>query len=235
LLAVVAVVLAILDLSKGLLWWQSLIDTIITIVFIVDYVLRLLISKDKRTFFTENILDLIAIIPFTSLFKIFRVFKFLKILKFIKLVRFSAYFARLYKHIQFFFNVTGFKYMVAVCAVCILTGGMLIHFTEGMSFADGIWWAFVTATTVGYGDISPTTICGRIIASVLMIVGIGLIGSLTSTITALFFNRKSKSDTAREEIIQTIKNQLDNFDNLTKDDIDTICNTLKHLHSDSDK
>ncbi len=193
-------------------------------------------SNDKRHFFTENILDLIAIIPFNSLFKIFRVFKFLKILKFIKLVRFSAYFARLYKHIRFFFNVTGFKYMVVVSVICIIIGGALIHFAEGMSFADGIWWAFVTATTVGYGDISPSTLAGRIIASVLMIVGIGLIGSLTSTITALFFDKTSrkKTESSKKEIIHTIQNQLDNFDDLTKDDIDTICSTLKHLHSDSD-
>lgn len=126
--------------------------------------------------------------------------------------------------------------MVAASAACIITGGILIHFTEGMSFADGIWWAFVTATTVGYGDISPSTLSGRIIASVLMIVGIGLIGSLTSTITALFFDKSSrkKSKSTKGEIIHTIQNQLDNFEDLTKDDIETICSTLKHLHSDSD-
>jgi voltage-gated potassium channel len=236
LLAIIAVAFAILDFSKGLAQWQSFFDTVITVVFIIDYVTRLLLSNDKRIFFTENILDLIAIIPFNSLFKIFRVFKFLKILKFIKLVRFSAYFARLYKHIQFFFNVTGLKYMVFSSVVCIFTGGILIHFVEGMSFPDGIWWAFVTVTTVGYGDISPTTLYGRIIASVLMIVGIGLVGSLTSTITTLFFDKtsKNKSNSTKNKIIHTIQAQLDDFDSLTKDDIDTICSILKHLHNDFD-
>ena len=101
-----------------------------------------------------------------------------------------------------------------------------------MSFFDGIWWSFVTATTVGYGDISPSTPAGRVIAALLMIAGIGLIGSLTSTLTALFFQRhenETKKDT-RTEIIKTLQAQLDDFDNLTDDDIEAICKTLKSLH-----
>ena len=108
----------------------------------------------------------------------------------------------------------------------------MIHFAEGMSISDGIWWSFVTATTVGYGDISPATPFGRSIAAILMLVGIGLIGSLTSTITALFFHRnESKPSSTKDELIHTIHTQLDNFDNLSDQDIDTICTTLKLLHT----
>ena len=90
----------------------------------------------------------------------------------------------------------------------------------------------MTATTVGYGDISPVTPAGRVIAAILMIVGIGLIGSLTSTITALFYQRHestSKTNT-RDEIIKTLQSQLGDFENLSNDDIETICKTLKSLH-----
>ena len=178
---------------------------------------------------------MIAIIPFTSLFKIFRVLKVLKVLKALKILKFarlSAYFARFYKRVKFFFEINGLKYMVFASLLCIIAGGIAIHFVEGMTVFDGIWWSFVTATTVGYGDISPTTPAGRVIAAILMIVGIGLIGSLTSTITALFFQRHesvSKRD-AKGEIIKTLQTQLDNFENLSDDDIETICKTLKSLH-----
>ena len=179
-------------------------------------------------------LDLIAIIPFNSLFKIFRVFKIFKMLKLLKLAKISARFARLYKRIKFFFDLNGFKYMMLTTLICIGIGGVTIHYAEGMSFSDGLWWSFVTATTVGYGDISPSTIPGRIIATVLMLVGIGLIGSLTSTITTLFFQKhEQKSETSRDKLIRSIQDQLDNFDDLSDEDLKTICNTLNFLYTET--
>ena len=234
-LALVAVYLSLCDLTTGCTDFQIRVDYIITIIFIVDYVVRLFISKNKKDFFKQNIFDLIAIIPFTSLFKVFRVLKVLKVFKALKILKFarlSAYFARFYKRVKFFFEINGLKYMVFVSLFCIVAGGIAIHFVEEMTVFDGIWWSFVTATTVGYGDISPTTPAGRVIAAVLMIVGIGLIGSLTSTITALFFQRHenaSKRDT-KGEILKTLQMQLDDFENLSDDDIETICKTLKSLH-----
>ena len=144
----------------------------------------------------------------------------------------SAYFARFYKRVKFFFEINGLKYMVFTSLLCIITGGIAIHFVEGMDIFDGIWWSFVTTTTVGYGDISPTTPIGRIIAAILMIVGIGLIGSLTSTITALFFQQHEKSSKldTKSEMLKTLQAQLDDFDNLSDEDIETICKTIQFLH-----
>lgn len=230
-LAIVAVYISICDLVSRCSEFQIVVDNIITVLFIIDYFIRLIISKDKKEFVKQNALDLIAIIPFNSLFKVFRVFKILKVLKVLKLARISAYFARLYKYIKFFFDLNGLKYMVVICVICIVSGGIAIHFAEGMSMSDGIWWSFVTATTVGYGDISPSTPIGRIIASILMLVGIGLIGSLTSTITALFFQKHENETESKHDILKLIQKQLDNFDDLSDDDIDVICNTIKSLHS----
>lgn len=234
-LALIAVYLSLCDLTTGCTDFQIRIDNIITIIFIIDYFVRLVIAKNKKDFFRQNIFDLIAIIPLTSLFKIFRVLKVLRVLKALKILKFarlSAYFVRFYKRVKFFFEINGLKYMVFASLFCIITGGIAIHFVEEMTVFDGIWWSFVTATTVGYGDISPATPVGRVIAAILMIVGIGLIGSLTSTITALFFQRheESSESSTQDVIIKTLQSQLDNFDNLSDDDIDVICNTLKSLH-----
>ena len=137
-LALVAVYLSFCDMTTGCTVFQKNIDNIISIVFIADYFLRLAISRRKKEFFKENIFDLIAIIPFNSLFKVFRVLKILKILKLMKLARLSAYFVRFYKRVKFFFEINGLKYMVFVSIFCIVLGGITIHFVEGMSFFDGI-------------------------------------------------------------------------------------------------
>ena len=82
---------------------------------------------------------------------------------------------------------------------------------EQMKFQDALWWSFVTATTVGYGDLSPATNAGRIVASLLMIIGIGLIGSLTSSITSFFLQsdeepKKFSSD--KVEMVLTMYESL---------------------------
>ena len=125
-LAIVAVYFAICDMTAGCSAIQRDIDFAINTIFIADYALRLLIAKNKKEFFRNNILDLIAIIPFNSLFKVFRVFKIFKMLKLLKLAKASARFARLYKHIKFFFDLNGFKYMVGATLICIAIGGISI-------------------------------------------------------------------------------------------------------------
>ena len=120
--------------------------------------------------------------------------------------------------------------MAFLTILLVIAGGVLIHYAEGMTLSDGIWWAFVTATTVGYGDISPNSLYGRLIAMVLMLLGIGLIGSVTSTLTSYFLGEKeNKQNDVESQALQMIKNQLDHFDDLSEDDINNICKILKAL------
>ena len=60
------------------------------------------------------------------------------------------------------------------------------------TFRDGIWWAIVTTTTVGYGDYTPVTAEGRVIATVVMIVGVGLIGTVSATFSSWFVTRHTE-------------------------------------------
>jgi len=64
------------------------------------------------------------------------------------------------------------------------------------NYPDALWWAIVTVTTVGYGDRYPSTTGGRVVAGVLMLVGIGLIGVLTATVASLFI--KEHTDANRQ-------------------------------------
>jgi voltage-gated potassium channel len=89
-------------------------------------------------------------------------------------------------------------YVGGVTALLILAGGGCLSILEPQTvkggFGDGVWWAIVTATTVGYGDISPTTLAGRVIAVLLMLVGIGLMSTLAASITSYFVQQTENSE-----------------------------------------
>lgn len=72
---------------------------------------------------------------------------------------------------------------------------------EFESVWDGVWWAVVTVTTVGYGDLYPTDIEGRIIGIVVMLLGIGFLSVLTATVASQFI----KTDTGSDEVMETLR------------------------------
>jgi voltage-gated potassium channel len=77
------------------------------------------------------------------------------------------------------------------------------------SIGDAFWWSIVTATTVGYGDISPTTTEGRLIAIVLMLVGIGFISIFTATIASFFFDQNKEEQGTQLTQIEARLTQLE--------------------------
>jgi len=74
---------------------------------------------------------------------------------------------------------------LVIIAATIVTSVETTASSQITSFEDALWWAIVTVTTVGYGDITPVTATGRAIAMALMLVGIGLFGGLTANLASL--------------------------------------------------
>jgi voltage-gated potassium channel len=68
------------------------------------------------------------------------------------------------------------------------------------TFRYALWWAIVTTTTVGYGDYTPVTLAGRVIATGVMIVGVGLIGTVSATVAAWFVRRHSEPGTQPADV-----------------------------------
>ena len=154
--------------------------------------------------------------------------KFTKFFKVLKLLRVIAVFLKFRKHIDKFLKTNNFHYVIFFTITTLLIGTLGIHFAEGISYENAIWWSFVTITTVGYGDISPTTPMGRVLASFLMLVGIGFLSMLTGTIST-FFLSKNNSTSYKNETIKSVKNRLDNFENLSIDDLNDIHKILLAL------
>lgn len=232
-LAVVSVILIIIDYSDGLWGWKLWLNRGLWIVFIADFVTRYQRAPKKAEFIQRNFYDLLAVIPFHGIFMPAPVIELDRLLRVLNLLRLIGFLARPLRKANKFFDTNGFKYVLLATVILIFSGGFLIQYAEGMTLSDGIWWAFVTATTVGYGDISPNTFYGRMIAMLLMLVGIGLLGSVTSTLTSYFMNNSSKRDkktnSVKSQTLSVILEELEHFDELSNDDVDEICRLLKTM------
>tara|TARA_Y100001938_G_scaffold135167_1_gene196522 strand:- start:1992 stop:2390 length:399 start_codon:yes stop_codon:yes gene_type:complete len=86
------------------------------------------------------------------------------------------------------FNSRRLRTILAALIFFIFLFGYLFYISEPevRNLGDGIWWALVTITTVGYGDITPLTTVGRVVASSLMFLGLGLIATITAIVSAKF-------------------------------------------------
>ena len=97
-----------------------------------------------------------------------------------------------------------FRVLIAAVAILFLGAWLVLLFEENAKasnihdYPDALWWAIVTVTTVGYGDRFPVTEGGRVVAVILMLVGIGLIGVLTATVASVFI--KEHTDANKEEV-----------------------------------
>lgn len=197
-----------------------LYDRIIWMIFVIDYTVRLLRSENKWTYVKKHPLELVAIIPFDS---IFRVARFVRIFRIIRLLGIGS---RFLKPVYSILKTNGLDKLLMVAAVLLFIVPIPIVLVEPSinTFSDALWWAVVTTTTVGYGDISPATPIGRVLAVVLMLVGIGIIGTFTSAITSYF--SKENEITHEKQILGVIQS-IEEIEKLTKEDIELIQLYLK--------
>lgn len=172
-------------------------------IFVVDYVLRLGLSTDRRAFVRANIVDLIAIMPADF----FRAFRVLRLARLVRLLRAASLLARLLRDVQGVASTNGLHWVLWIGLGSVLVGGTVSWLVEPEvdTFGDGLWWAIVTATTVGYGDISPETVGVRIVAAILMLFGIGTIGLLTGSVATYFLSDHGSDDPDVEHIRERLR------------------------------
>jgi voltage-gated potassium channel len=94
-----------------------------------------------------------------------------------------------------------FPFLAGATALSAIAAGVLVWIIDRRDFhtlGDGLWWALVTIATVGYGDIVPHTAWGRIVGSVVIVVGVTFIAVLTATLTSIFIStdQDQRADTA---------------------------------------
>lgn len=228
-LAIITVTITLLDLTGRVAADSNLlkIDTGILILFASDYAIRLFRAEEKKQFLKVNIFELIAIIPFSSLFRVFRIARLIRMIRLTRVFRMAVFFKKFQRLSKQFIHTNGFNNIIYLTLGCILLGSVAIYFAESGrtidNFGDAMWWSFVTATTVGYGDISPESGIGRIIAAILMLTGIGFIGMLTGTIATYFLSPKAK--------VTAVESRIVDLSDLDEEDyryIESLINRFRH-------
>jgi voltage-gated potassium channel len=139
-----------------------------------------------------------------------------RLLRLIRVLRLGIALSAAVHHSRAILQHRQFHFVALVAVAAVGLGGVGIYSIEGgenrqiQSVGDGVWWALVTATTVGYGDISPATTEGRIIAAGLMILGIGVIGAFTATVASFFVQQDEGSELkALEARLERLEAKID--------------------------
>jgi voltage-gated potassium channel len=186
-----------------------ILEWIFTIIFTIEYILRIYVSKHplKYIFSMWGIIDLLSILPtfispfiagYTS-FRVVRALRLLRIFRILKLSRFTSESQTLMRSLKAsYYKIMVFLFFVVMM---IVLAGTLMYVIEGGkngfdSIPTSIYWAIVTVTTVGYGDIAPGTPTGKMLASVMMILGYAIIAVPTGLISVEFAkgNKEDEQD-----------------------------------------
>ena len=124
------------------------------------------------------------------------------------------------------FNSRRLRTILGVLIICIISFGYIFYLAEPQikTFGDGVWWALVTITTVGYGDITPVTILGRLIAGTLMFVGLGLIATVTAIVSAKFIANYVDHHTNDDvlEKLEELESEIEKLKSLEEDELEKL-------------
>jgi voltage-gated potassium channel len=204
---------------------ESVLEWSVWTIFILDYLYRLLKSENKWRFIWSHPLDLIAILPMGVLFQSARLVRLVRLVRLLSLFNRKTLFL---DHIFQKYKVD--KILISVLVILFLVA-LSMRWLEPKTFhsyGDALWWAMVTTTTVGYGDIYPTTSLGRMIASILMVTGIGVIGIITGTV-ASFFTRANEQNWPQE--LEDVHNKMLQYPNLDEIDYQYMIDKLEKIRN----
>jgi len=183
----------------------SSIEIFCVVIFTIEYILRIYVadSKPKFIFSFFGLIDLVAILPFYLSFGVdlrsLRVLRFLRIFRILKLVRYNKainHFTRAIKSAKeeillFVFITLMLIYFSAVGIYYFENEAQPEYFT---SIFDSLWWAIITLTTVGYGDVYPITAGGKVFTFFILMIGLGIVAIPTGIISSALTRSVDKKE-----------------------------------------
>ena len=190
----------------------TVLEYVLTFFFTIEYVLRIYCSPRPKEYVLSffGVIDLLATLPLylsfipcfrtARYFYVLRVFRLIRIFRVLKLFSFINEGYLLMQSIKMSLKKIAVYFLFVIILVTIL--GTLMFIVEGgqpgTQFTDittSIYWAIVTLTTVGYGDITPVTLVGRLLSSLVMILGYTIIAVPTGIVSATMIDETKKKGT----------------------------------------
>ncbi len=173
-----------------------IMNAILTVIFMSDFLYRLFTTNSKRNYFFHEFgwADLLASLPFPQV-KIFRMFRVFRVYRLLRKFGMHGIIRELLSN-----RGSGALLTIFFLTICVLEfGSIAILFAEASSpeakintASDAIWWIMETITTVGYGDVYPVTNEGRIVGVLVMVIGIGLFSTIAGFLANAFVSPKKK-------------------------------------------
>jgi voltage-gated potassium channel len=211
LLIVISLVSFSLETLPNLNAWQTSlfrkVEVFTVSVFTLEYLLRLVVSRNRLKFVFSffGLVDLLAILPFyvasgidlrsVRVFRLLRLARILKIVRFNQAIRrFSRVFASIKAELIVFATATSFLLYVAAVGIYYFENPAQPE--QFASVFHSLWWATTTLTTVGYGDVYPVTLGGRIFTFVVLMVGLGVVAVPTGVIASAMSATLAEKDEA---------------------------------------
>jgi voltage-gated potassium channel len=176
--------------SSGWLMFAQIANWVIWVVFAAEFAFVLTVATRKRAALRAHWLDLaIVIVSLPAYGRVLSSLRLVRLARLMRLARAGVIIGRSLQAERRLTSTNVFRFAaLGTVFLTVLAGAVESTVDTGdfKSFWDGVWWAAVTVTTVGYGDIYPTSVTGRIIAIIVMLVGVGFLAILTATIASYF-------------------------------------------------
>ena len=193
LLSIVNFVLVIVLPWESQSWWLVVyIDAFLTVFFVADFIFRLVTAPSKKHYMGRGggVLDLLSCSPGLRIFRLFRIVRAVRIFR-----RLGG--KRVFGELRGGL-AAGTVYLVILVGFVVLevVGLLELYFEEDAPGAnittggDALWWGYVTATTVGYGDYYPVTTGGRLVGFLMLTVGVALFATFSGFLANMFLSAK---------------------------------------------
>jgi len=190
------------DVSPTVRQCLRYLEVITVAIFTVEYMLRILVAPDRIRFIFSfyGIVDLMAIAPFYLVpgldLRSARVFRMLRLIRILKLARYSVALRRMHRALLIAKEELVLFFLVTISLLYFAAVGIYSFENDAQpeafqSVFHSLWWAVTTLTTVGYGDIYPVTVGGRIFTFMILLIGLGVV-SVPAGIFASALSRARK-------------------------------------------